>query len=139
MKRYGKFNPKKRIARSGTHDPEQLCRLAEAVTYTGNPEHKRNPRDFGLTPPAQPRRGKTLCDIAGIFTAAEALEYLQNGLRRAAVSEIWIGEWPKLIWAVTGNGVAMEAQRDCDGSYHGYPLPEGDPMAAEVKKFWSAR
>lgn len=46
--------------------------LVRRVRYIGSPSHKRNPGDFGLAPPAQPRPDKTLCDEAGIFRVAEA-------------------------------------------------------------------
>ena len=137
MRRYQKYNPKRRLASLGTHAEPELAMLAESVRYSGNPEHKRNPGDFGLTPPAQPRRGKTLCDTVGIFTRANALRYLRLGLKRGAVSEQFVDGWPKIIWAVTKDGMPLEAQRDGTGSYHGYPMPPEDPMAAEIKRFWT--
>ncbi len=136
MKRYRKFNPKRRLASPYTLTEPELARLTKTVRYTGNPEHKRSPGDFGLTPPAQPHRGKTLCDDVRIFTRANALRYLRLGLERGAVSEQSIDGWPKVIWAVTEDGTPLEAQRDGSGSYHGYPMPPQDPMAAEIKRFW---
>ncbi|MEZ5583130.1 MAG: hypothetical protein R3F37_10525 [Candidatus Competibacteraceae bacterium] len=59
------FNLKRRIAKAPAR--KDLDRIANAVRYGGNPEHKRNPGDFGLTPPASPRPDKTLCDGAHIF------------------------------------------------------------------------
>lgn len=138
MKRYQKFNSKRRLANAEQLSPDERKKLAENVTYTGNPEHKRSPGDFGLTPPAQPRRGKTLCDGASIFRRSDALHYLRDGLERGAVSEKFIDGWPKIVWAVTEDGTPLEAQRDGKGSYHGYPMPPEDPMAAEVKRFWKA-
>ncbi|MCY4261041.1 MAG: hypothetical protein OXC91_12375 [Rhodobacteraceae bacterium] len=52
MARYRKFNPKRRLASPDTYTGTELVGLAKAVKYSGNPEHKRNPGDFGLTPPA---------------------------------------------------------------------------------------
>lgn len=138
MKRYQKFNPKRRFAAAENLSPVERDKLANNVIYTGNPEHKRNPGDFGLTPPAQPRRGKSLCDSAGIFKRRDALRYLREGFKRGAVSEQFVGAWPKIVWAMTEEGIPLEAQRDGEGSYHGYPLLPEDPMAAEVKKFWNA-
>ncbi|NPD17498.1 hypothetical protein HOY34_20130 [Xinfangfangia sp. D13-10-4-6] len=138
MKRYNKFNPKRRLAAAGRLSCGELETLAAAVIYTGNPEHKRNPGDFNLTPPAQPRRGKTLCDVASIFKKADALRYLRDGLERGAISEAFVDGWPKNIWAVTEDGTPLEAQRDGEGRYHGYPMPSEDPMAAEIKRFWNA-
>ena len=136
MRRYKKFNPKRRLAPVNSFSNEELDGLANAVKYSGNPEHKRSRGDFDLTPPAQSRRGKSLCDGAKIFKRSDALRYLQEGLRRGAVSEQSVGGWPKVVWAVTEDGTTLEAPRDGEGSYHGYPLPSEDPMSAKVKHFW---
>ena len=137
MRRYRKYNPKRRLKSHGTHSELELAKLAGAVKYTGNPEHKRNPGDFGLSPPSRPRRDKTLCDAAGILTRTDALKYLRLGLKRGAVSEQFVDGWPKIVWAVTEDGIPLEAQRDGTGNYHGYPMPPEDPMVAEIKKFWA--
>ena len=136
MSRYKKFNPKRRLAPANSVSKEALDSLANAVKYSGNPEHKRSAGDFNLTPPAQSRRGKSLCDGVKIFKLRDALRYLREGLKRGAVSEQCVGGWPKVVWAVTEDGTTLEAQRDGGGSYHGYPLPADDPMSAEVKHFW---
>lgn len=113
------------------------------MTYGGNPEHKRNPGDFGLTPPASPRPGKTLCDAVEIFTREEALRLLREGVRRSLISEQTRGAepWPQNIWAVAGNGVPLEAmlQNPDRGEYHGYPMLDGDPLAEEVRERWNDR
>ena len=44
-----KFNPNRRIR--DNVDSEMRERLNQRVVYGGNPEHKRNPGDFGLSPP----------------------------------------------------------------------------------------
>jgi len=80
MRRRKSFNPKRRIQQAC--DPDEIERLAEAVSYGGNPEHKRNPGDFGLSPPAAPRPDKTLCDRAGVFDKREAEELLRQGIRQ---------------------------------------------------------
>jgi hypothetical protein len=136
MQRYKKFNPKRRIAAPELIDRDNRRKLADRLVYSGNPEHKRNPGDFGLIPPSQPRRGKSLCDSAAIYTRSEALRYLKIGLEKGAISETLIDGWPKIIWAVTGDGIPLEAQKDGDCSYHGYPMPLEDPMSSEIKKFW---
>jgi len=69
VNRYGKFNPKRQIKKPAEGDSELLIGLANQVGYGGNPEHKKNPGDFGLTPPSDPRLGKALCDDAGVFYA----------------------------------------------------------------------
>jgi len=40
--------------------------------------------------------------------------------------------------AVADNGVAVEAvlENPTAGTYHGYPLPESDPLAGEVIRRW---
>lgn|ERR1051325_1974627 len=132
------FNPKRRIA-NGTKRGD-LERLASEVRYGGNPEHKRNPGDFGLTPPSSPRPDKTLCDLAGITRRAEAEKLLRDGIKRGLVSQ-WNGEgFPKNVWAVTEDGLPLEAQLENpgDGTYHGYPMPEDDAFRDEVIEKWRA-
>ena len=84
-RRTTKFSPNRMIAEPGPS--EEAKRLASSLGYGGNPEHKRNPGDFGLNPPSQPRLGKTLCDEAVILTRRGALSLLREGARRNLVSE----------------------------------------------------
>lgn len=134
-----RHNPKREFA----DDPPaaELRRIAEAVRYGGNPEHKRNPGDFGLTPPAAPRLDKTLCDEVRIFDRATATEHLRRGLLRGWVSDVPAGGWPQNIWSVTEQGEALEAQLEnaMQGIYHGYPLQESDPFRDEVLRRWQER
>ncbi|HBM65162.1 hypothetical protein QOT74_14430 [Pseudomonas aeruginosa] len=136
--RYQKFNPKRRIIEAGQLDSERLKELKGAISYGGNPEHKRNPGDFGLKPPADPRRGKSLCDVAEIFSRAEALKLLQDGIGKELVSDREDNGWPKNIWSVTEAGIPLEAQLENPetGQYHGYPMPDSDPLASEVISRW---
>ncbi|MEE1935544.1 hypothetical protein V0R50_20115 [Pseudomonas sp. 148P] len=137
-RRYEKFNLKRRIAGPGYWAVQRLDELKASISYGGNPEHKMNPGDFGLEPPADPRQGKSLCDVAQIFTRAEALKLLQAGLDRGLVSDRENNGWPKNIWSVTDNGVPMEAQLENPetGKYHGYPMPDSDPLASDVIARW---
>ncbi len=130
------FNPKRQIA--STIGQKDLERLAVAVRYGGNPEHKRNPGNFGLTPPASPRRDKTLCDGADIFDKGQALRLLQEGIRRGLVSDQQGTSYPQNVWAVSTGGVPLEAQLEnaANGTYHGYPMPEADPFRDIVIKRW---
>lgn len=138
--RYGQFNPKRRLLApvQAQARAAELGRLADHVGYGGNPEHKKNPGDFNLTPPADPRQGKSLCDVAKIFRRVEALELLQAGLSKGLVSDRMVGGWPKNIWSVTAGGIAMEAQLENPelGTYHGYPMPETDPLSLEIVRRW---
>lgn len=132
------FNPKRSIV--SFPDRNALAKLAAEVHYGGNPEHKRNPGDFGLTPPASPRRNKTLCDEAGIIRRAVALELLREGIRCGLVSQ-WNGSgYPKNVWAVSADGVPLEAQLENagNGTYHGYPIPEDDAFREIVIAKWEA-
>ena len=119
-------------------DRRVLGQLVRNARYGGNPEHKRNPGDYGLKPPSLPRSGKTLCDSAGIFRRADALALLQEGMKRGLISEQFRDGWPQNVWAVTTDGVALEAQLENPqvGSYHGYPLPAADPLRIEVLRRW---
>jgi hypothetical protein len=132
------FNPKRRICTREEFDLLQraLPELVKNVRYGGNPEHKRNAGDFGLTPPSNPRPGKTLCDEVQIFSRAQALRLLRQGLSRGMVSSQIRNGWPQNVWAVTERGEPLEAQRENDGIYHGYPMPASDPFREEVLKRW---
>jgi len=117
---------------------EDLKRWRKAVTYGGSPEHKRNPGDFGLTPPTSPRRDKTLCDGVLIFQKAAALKLLKEGVRRGLVSQQIRNGFPQNIWAVSAEGVPLEAQLENAGigTYHGYPMPEDDAFRDKVTQKW---
>lgn len=137
MTMYRKFNRKKRLASRETLAELNLAELAERVQYTGSPYHKRNPGDFGLKPPAQPRLNKSLCDVAGIFTRSRALRYLREGIRRGTVcGRVDQHGWPGYVWAVTEDGTPLEAIRDGAGSYHGHPMPAEEQLADDIKAFW---
>ena len=119
---------------------EQLKALRRRVSYGGNAEHKRNPGDFGLSPPFGPRKGKTLCDGVSIFQRAMALRLLREGIKRGLVSAQKRGDFPQNIWAVTADGVPLEAALDnqATGSYHGYPMWKDDEFGRKVVQKWEA-
>lgn len=137
-KRNHSFNPKRKIGALTAVDRSAYVALAKKLRYGGNPEHKKNPGDFGLTPPSGPRAGKSLCDDVCIFTMKEALKCLKAGMKKGLVSDRKKGEWPQNIWAVTDKGIPLEAQLENPdtGTYHGYPMPISDPFAAEVINRW---
>lgn len=122
-------------------DPQKCCQMASQITYSGNPKHKRNPGDFGLTPPSAPRPGNSLCDSAGIFKKSDATRYLKEGVKKGMFSLQDRGGWPQQIWAVDDNNHPLEAQLDNQetGTYHGYPVPESDPRHKEILNEWKAR
>ncbi|MBZ0151024.1 MAG: hypothetical protein K8J09_05780 [Planctomycetes bacterium] len=118
--------------------PGELARWSRHVRYVGNPDHKRNPGDFGLEPPSSPRVDKTLCDGAEIFTLREAQRLLRIGVERGLVSEQLRRGWPQNIWSVAKNGTPLEAMLDnqARGTYHGYPMLADDPLAKIVLERW---
>ena len=137
--RRGTFNQKRRLCpldEVGFRN-ESLAPNLEKLRYGGNPEHKRNPGDFGLTPPSMPRPGKTLCDQVEIFTRTKALQLLRAGLDRGMFSVQERNGWPQNIWAVTEKGDPLEAQLEGVGVYHGYPMPEADPFREVIIERWS--
>ncbi|MDM8524394.1 hypothetical protein QUF80_13585 [Desulfococcaceae bacterium HSG8] len=144
-RRYDQFNPKRRIKKLENADLRHCSKLAEEVQYGGNPEHKRNPGDFGLRPPSGPRAGKSLCDTVGIFSRQDALECLRSGLCKGLISERFNGKWPRNIWSVIKtdgkNDIPLEAQLENrgTGTYHGYPMPQSDPLAAEIVRQWNMK
>jgi hypothetical protein len=130
-----KFNPKRRILNSTNE--EQLQTLSQLVVYVGNPAHKKHPGDFGLTPPAQPRLNKTLCDGTQVNLQA-AVRLLRTGAKLGLISIQERHGLPQNIWAVSQNGIALEAQLDNveAATYHGYPMGSGDPLATEILARW---
>lgn len=136
-----KVNPKRRLRVDPRGQVELLgvlSALSQRARYGGNPDHKRSPGDFGLTPPSNPRTSKSLCDDAGITTRAEAERLLRRGIELGLVSEQERGGWPQNVWAVAANDTAVEAMLDNEqqGTYHGYPMLSDDPLADEVRRRW---
>lgn len=139
-RRYSQFNLKRKLLSPAEAKVrvDELQALSSRARYGGNPEHKKNPGDFGLVPPSDPRQGKSLCDVAKIFRRNEAEKLLRVGLSKGLVSDRMVGDWPKNVWAVTADGFAMEAQLENPdlGIYHGYPMPETDPLSQEIIRRW---
>ena len=133
------FNPKRAIASiTDAKALGELSELGKKVRYGGNAEHKRNPGDFGLNPPMNPRPDKTLCDGAGILERRAALRLLKEGIIRGLISAQKREGLPQNIWAVTDTGIPLEAQLENAGraEYHGYPMPEDDKFREVVLKEW---
>ncbi len=141
MRRRSGYNPKRRMATADALTSAERAGLAAVVAYGGNPEHKRSPGDYGLTPPVSPRPAKTLCDGERAILKSEALALLQAGLRKGTMSAAPSQAWPQNIWAVSDAGDVFEAQLEnaTQGTYHGYPMPEDDDFRAIVLKEWKAR
>lgn len=140
-KRNNKFNPKRKMLNLEECNFQSLSDLASQAQYGGNPEHKRNPGDFNLTPPGSPRSAKSLCDSVKVFTRKEALALLRKGIKNGLVSDRFIERWPKNVWSVIDNETPLEAQLESSGqgAYHGYPMPKNDPFCEEVIKQWRIR
>lgn len=118
-------------------DEQRLLR--ERTAYQGSPHHKRNPGNFGLTPPAAPRLDKTLCDEAGVFQRSVAEDLFSKAIARGLVSEATVKEgFPKQLWVVDDQGQVFEAMYggSAPGRYHGYPIRRTDPLFEEVRKAW---
>jgi hypothetical protein len=137
MRKRKTYNPKRRVC--GEEQVSTRLQALEALgkpRYNGNPEHKRNPGDFGLDPPSLPRPSKALCDDSGIYSRAEALALLQAGLFKGLFSVQDRGGWPQNVWAVTTDGQPLEAQLEGNGIYHGYPMPQEDPLREDIIDRW---
>lgn len=141
MKRRNGYNPKRRIAPVGTLPADQCQALSRKVTYGGNPEHKRSPGNYGLTPPAQPRPGKTLCDGVRDISRHEAIALLKAGLLKGMFNQCEPNEWPQNVWAVSTSGEVFEAHLENreKGTYHGYPVPEDDDFRQVIQQEWAKR
>jgi hypothetical protein len=138
MKRRNKYNPKRAI--DAGVDDTFVGYLLENIAYGGNPEHKRNPGDFGLQLSTDKRADYSLCDFVGILTREAALAALHEGIRRRLVSRQRRGSFPQNVWAVSESGMALEAQLENQdqGAYHGYPMDPEDPFSTDVKLSWIA-
>ncbi|MCC5851075.1 MAG: hypothetical protein JJU29_23545 [Verrucomicrobia bacterium] len=132
------YNPKRKLA--DTPDESFCHALTGKVNYGGNPEHKRNPGDFGLEPPSahHKRPDKAMCDSVEILKKKRALQYLKSGAKKGVFSAQMRGDFPQNIWAVMDDGTVLEAQLEnqTQGTYHGYPLEDGDPIVDAVRKRW---
>lgn len=136
------FNPKRKIASLDAMTEPERTLLAEECSYGGNPEHKRDPGDFNLTPPINPRPGKTLCDGCDPILKADAKRLLEEGFAKGMVSERRNADgWPRNVWVVSASGEVFEAQLEnpVQGVYHGYPMPEADPFRTIVLEEWEHR
>lgn len=68
------------------------------------------PNDYALTPPSDPRPGKTLCDAERPVPRAEAEALLRRGISKGMWSVHHRGSLPQNIWAVSEGGMPYEAQ-----------------------------
>jgi hypothetical protein len=129
MKQRKSANPKRRLIAQQAIDAAKMAYLLETPTYAGNPERKRNPGDFGLRPPSQPRQGKSLCDMANLFARTEALRLLREGISKGLISSQERNGWTQNVWVVTAPGIPLKAmlENQDQGVYHGYPMLHGDP------------
>jgi len=141
MKKRTGYNPKRRIAPVGILSAEAREKQRSLAKYGGNPEHKRSPGDYGLTPPAQPRPGKTLCDGERPLLKEEAEKMLREGLCKGLTSICDTHVWPQNVWSVSEKLEVFEAQLENpeQGIYHGYPMPMDDDFRNVVLKEWAAR
>jgi hypothetical protein len=138
-RRAGQTNAKRQICTDERR--EILSRIAETMSYGGNPEHKSDPGLYNLHPPSVPRLDKSLCDPTGVNTRAKARNILRRGVMKGLVSEQWRGDYPQNIWSVYTVGdrtwvIEAQLENQVQGVYHAYPLPEDDPFRLIVLKRW---
>ena len=128
------YNPKRRI--EDAPDRAYLGDLLGRLRYGGNPEHKRNPGDFGLVMSTTKRPDASLCDAVDITTVAAALAELQKGVDAGLISRQKRGDFPQNIWVVHESGLVLEAQLENQGlgTYHGYPMDPADPFVAKIRE-----
>jgi hypothetical protein len=114
--------------------------LLEQARYEGSPYHKRNPGDFGLTPPAARTADKTLCDDSGVTSLKEASRIFARAVQREVVSEALTQNHPSRLWVVDDDQVfECKYGGSTDGRYHGYPLEDDDPQAEVVRRAWGRK
>lgn len=127
-----------RRMRSTRLTDEQKAFLREQAFYEGSPYHKRNPGDFGLTPPAMPRPDATLCDEAGVVDSATARHLFTATIEHGLVSDSGTEDFPKELWVVDNDGQVFEAMYGGSrtGAYHGYPIRRSDPWFDVITQAW---
>ena len=66
------------------------------------------------------------------------MRLLRKGAKLGLISVQERKGLPQNIWAVSPNGIALEAQLDNveAATYHGYPMGSGDPLASEILARW---
>jgi hypothetical protein len=141
VRRRSGYNPKRKIAPLEAMTADERANLSRRCHYGGNPQHKRSPADYGLTPPTSPRPGKTLCDASGPVPRQEAQGLLVAGIEKGMFSARQDNGWPRNVWAVAANGQIFEAQLENreQGHYHGYPVPLDDDFRVNVLEEWNRR
>lgn len=116
--------------------------LRANAAYEGSAHHKKEPHNFGLTPPASPRVDKTLCDEAGIFDKHVAFELFTLAIDVGLVSAKDKADgFPAQIWVVDRDGRVFELMYggSVTGRYHGYPIRRTNPLFEQVSAAWAVR
>ena len=129
----------KRTVRTTRLDDGERAFLRARASYEGSPHHKRNPGDFGLTPPSAPRPDKTLCDEAAIFKREVAEHLFAKAIDVGIVSAATAAPgFPKQIWVLDDQGRVFEAMHggSATGRYHGYPIRREDPLFERIQLAW---
>jgi hypothetical protein len=80
---------------------------------------------------------KTLCDGTQVNLRL-AVRLLRTGARLGLISIQEQNGLPQNIWAVSPNGIPLEAQLENveSATYHGYPMGSGDPLSTEILARW---
>lgn len=131
----------RRTLREACLSEDEKAFLRANAAYEGSPYHKKEPNDFGLTPPTQPRRDATLCDEAGIVDRDVANLLFGRAIDVGLVSAVWVAErFPKQMWVVSDDGRVFEAMYGGSqpGRYHGYPIRLRDPLYEKIKNVWNS-
>lgn len=114
---------------------EERAFLRAHAAYEGSPHHKRNPGDFGLTPPSAPRPDKTLCDEAAILNRELAERLFGRAIDVGLVSEAMAAPgFPKQLWIIDRGRVRGYVRRQCRGplSRLSHP-PRGPALRADPR------
>jgi len=117
----------RRIASTGSVDDT----LLERVNYRNHAQH------CGPPPTWCPNKAK--CPLG--FRSADALGLLKEGLRRSMFPPE-SGAVPSPVWAVDDcTKMVYEAKitNAATAEYHGYPLPDSDPLKPQIIRQWQQR
>lgn len=122
-------------------DADEKAFLRANARYEGSPDHKRNPGDFGLTPPANPRKDRTLCDEAEVYVLAQATALFARAIDGGLVSEgTGRHEFPRRMWLVAEHHVfELKLGGSVAGRYHGFPVRRSNPYYDLIVQAWNGQ
>lgn len=111
-----------------------LTSVADRVRYVGSPEHKDMPSFAGHP---RLRADASICPRELTRDQKRVDGWLREAIRRGAVSELWVGGFPRYVWYKDGDQI-YEARlvNQGSGEYKGYPLGAPDEWPRGIEELY---